>query len=77
MKITFGGEVKWAGLSQSGPVYYGGPPPESGVWKLSTEKIENYFDAALKDVSYGGSIETFLLGFEIGDLEGWGNFSHQ
>jgi hypothetical protein len=74
MKITCGGEVKWAGHSQSGPIYYGGPPPESGVWKLSTAKIEDYFDVALKDESYGDSIETFVLGFEIGALEGWGNF---
>ncbi len=74
MKITCGGEVKWAGASESGPIYYGGPHSESGVWKLSTAKIEDYFNVALKDESFGDSIETFVLGFEIGDLEGWGNF---
>lgn len=74
IKVTGGGEVKWAGASQSGPVYYGGPPPETGMWKLSIAKIEDYFDSALKNLSYGESIETFVLGFEIGDVTGWGDF---
>lgn len=74
IKVTCGGEVKWAGASQNGPIYYGGPPPETGIWKLSIAKIEDYFDAALKSFFFGDSIETFVLGFEIGDLEGWGNF---
>jgi hypothetical protein len=63
-----------AGASESRPVYYGGPPPETGIWKLSVVKIEDYFDEALKGLSYGDSIETFVVGFEIGDLEGWGDF---
>lgn len=74
IKVTCGGEVKWAGASESGPVYYGGPPPETGIWKLSVAKIEDYFNEALKELSYGDSIEKFVLGFEIGDLEGWGDF---
>lgn len=74
IKVTCGGEVKWAGASESGPVYYGGPPPETGVWKLSIAKIEDYLNAALSSFSSGDSIETFVLGFEIGDLEGWGDF---
>lgn len=74
IKITAGGEVNWAGQVQSGPVYYGGPPPESGQWKLSIPKIEDFFCAALGRVSYGDSIDIFVLGFEIGELEGWGNF---
>lgn len=74
IKVTCGGEVKWAGASESGPVYYGGPPPETGIWKLNIAKIEDYFNAALKSCSFGDSIETFVLGFEIGDLEGWGDY---
>lgn len=73
MKITSGCEVKWAGVPDNGPVYYGGPPPESGEWKLSTEKIEDYFESALKYLSFGESIDIFVLGFEIADLEGWGH----
>jgi hypothetical protein len=74
MKVTCGGEVNWAGAPENGPVYYGGAPPETGIWKLSMTKIEDYFDGALKGRTYGDSIETFVLGFEIGDLEGWGDF---
>ena len=74
MKITSGGEVKWAGMPDTGAVYYGGPPVEPGIWKLKMAKIENYFELALRERSYGDSIETFVLGFEIGNLERWGNF---
>jgi len=73
IKVTCGGEVKWAGVSESGPVYNGGPAPETGIWKLSIAKIEDYFDFALKSLSFGDSVETFVLGFEIGDLEDWGD----
>jgi len=74
LKITRGDEVKWAGgASRNDPIYYGGPPPETGVWKLSTEKIEDYFEAALQDLHFGDSIDIFVLGFEIADLEGWGD----
>lgn len=74
IKVTCGGEVKWAGAPHTGPVYYGGPPPETGSWKLSIEKIEDYFNSALKNVDCGDAIDTFVFGFEIGDLEGWGDF---
>lgn len=74
LKIACGGEVKWAGAVDSGLVYYGGPPQESGVWKLSTAKIEDYFDDGLKNLSYGDPIETFVLDFELADLEGWAGF---
>lgn len=67
-----GGEVKWSGSVDNGPVYYGGPPPETGEWKLSTVKITDYFNSALRNKSYGNSIDMFVLGFEIADLEGWG-----
>lgn len=74
IKITSGGEVNWAGGRYAGPTYYGGPPPESGCWKLDMVRLEDYFDNEIADASFGDSIETFVLGFEIGELEGWGNF---
>jgi len=74
MKITCGGEVKWAGVPDNGPAYYGGPPPDSGLWKLSTQKLEDYFDSVLKFLSFGDSIDIFVLGFEIAELEGWGDY---
>jgi hypothetical protein len=72
IKIRCGGEVKWAGHVDNRPVYYGGPPPETGEWKLCTGKIKDYFNATLTEKSYGESIDMFVLGFEIADLEGWG-----
>ena len=74
IKVTSGGEVKWAGIPSSGPIYYGGPPPETGAWKISTTRLEAHIDNALKELSFGESIDTFVLGFEIAEIEGWGNF---
>ena len=70
--IKRGGEVKWRGEPDNGPVYYGGPPPETGEWKLDINQLEAYLCKALQDRSYGESIDTFLLGFEIAELDGWG-----
>jgi hypothetical protein len=75
IKITSGEEVKWAGMRMSPATkYYGGPPPETGAWRISTTRLEDFFESALKNLSFGDSIETFVLSFEIGDIEGWGNF---
>jgi hypothetical protein len=74
IKVTAGEEVKWTGVTSQGPTYYGGPPPESGEWKLHIAALEDYFNDHLAGLSFGGTIETFVMGFEIGDLEGWGNF---
>jgi hypothetical protein len=74
IRITCGGEVKWVGIPENGPTYYGGPPPQAGSWKLDMVVLENFIESKLVDVTFGASIETFMLGFEIGDLEGWGNF---
>jgi hypothetical protein len=74
MKITSGDEVKFAGIPDVGPTYYGGPPPESGCWKLDVVRLEDYIDNEIADASFGESVETFVLGFEIAELEGWSNF---
>lgn len=74
IKTTSAGEVRWAGASSQGPTYYGGPPPESGTWKVDVVRLEDYFEKELSNFSFGESIETFVLGFEIGELEGWGNY---
>jgi len=72
IQIKSGAEVKWRGRPDNGPVYYGGPPPETGEWKLDLNQLEAYFCQALQDRTYGESIDTFLLGFEIAELDGWG-----
>jgi hypothetical protein len=74
IQIRSGGEVKWAGHAQDVTVFYGGPPPETGLWKLSIPRLEDYLCAALNGASYGASIDIFVLGFEIGELDGWGSF---
>lgn len=71
IQIKSGAEVKWRGQPDKGPVYYGGPPPETGEWKLDLRQLENYFCQALQGRTYGDSIDTFLLGFEIAELDGW------
>jgi hypothetical protein len=70
IQIKSGGEVKWRGIPQT--QYYGGPPPETGEWKLDIKQLEHYFCQALQARDYGGTPEAFILGFEIAELEGWG-----
>lgn len=74
IKITSGVEVKWAGLPDVGPTYYGGPPPESGSWKLDMTRLEEYIDNEIADASFGESIKTFVFGFELAELKEWGDF---
>jgi hypothetical protein len=73
IKITSGSEVNWAGIPDSGPTCYGGPPPQSGSWKLDLMGLQHFIQSELADAAFGESVETFFFGFEIGDLEGWGN----
>ncbi len=35
-------------------------------------RLQAYFEKELRESSFGESVETFVLGFEIADLEGWG-----
>jgi hypothetical protein len=74
IQTTSGVEVKWAGHIRSDPVYYDGSPPETGQWKLSMPKIADYFCDELRAFSFGQSLDTFVLGFEIATLEQWGKF---
>jgi hypothetical protein len=74
IQITTGGEVKWRGMPDTGPTFYGGPPPDSGEWKLDVKQLEAHFCKALTNKSYGESINTFILGLQIAELEGWGDY---
>jgi hypothetical protein len=71
--VTSGGEVAFAGERYSGPTYYGGPP-ESGLWHISMPKFEDYVAAELEPFAFGESIEAFDFGFEIGELNEWGEW---
>jgi len=72
IKVTSGGEVRFAGLRPS-TIYYGAPP-ETGVWKIDPARLEDYLNNRLHDQGFGKSVETFFFGFEIGDIKGWGEF---
>lgn len=72
IQVTAGGEVIFAGHSQKDrPVYYGAPP-ETGLWRVSIPKFEDFVAGELLSQSFGDSIEEFRFGFEIGELDEWG-----
>lgn len=68
--VTKGGEVAFAG-HPPGPIYYGAPQ-ESGLWRISIPKFDDYVASELKSFDFGESIEEFVFGFEIAELNGWG-----
>lgn len=71
---TSGGEVIFAGRSmRDRPIYYGAPP-ETGLWRVDVVKFEKFLADELAQLSFGASIEEFIFGFEIAELDGWGRF---
>lgn len=74
IQVTCGGEVIFAGHSQKDrPVYYGASP-ETGLWRVSIPKFEDFVAGKLLAMSFGDSIDEFRFGFEIGELEEWGTW---
>jgi hypothetical protein len=72
--VTSGDEVVFAGHSQNDrPVYYGAPP-ETGLWRVSVPKFESLVAREIASMSFGHSIEEFVFGFEIAELEEWGQW---
>lgn len=71
--VTCGSEVAFAGQQYSGPTYYG-DQSESGLWRISIPKFEDYVAAELKLFAFGESIEEFNFGFEIGEFDEWGGW---
>ena len=69
-----GGEVIFADRSKNDPPVYYGAPPETGLWRISIPKFEDFISTELKDVSFGCSIDEFVFGFEIAELEEWGRW---
>ena len=71
--LTVGSEVIIAGRSRKDrPVYYGAPP-ETGLWRVDIPKFEEYVAGELELLSFGNSVEEFVLGLEIAELEEWGH----
>lgn len=74
IQVTSGGEVTFAGQSQKDrPVYYGAAP-ETGLWRVSIPKFEDFIAGELANQSFGSSIDEFRFGFEIAELEEWGKW---
>jgi hypothetical protein len=72
--VTAGGEVTFAGQSQTEqPVYYGAPV-ETGLWRISIPRFEDHLTSALAQHAFGDSIEEFIFGLEIGELDEWGQW---
>lgn len=72
--VTSGSEVVFAGHSQiDQPVYYGAAP-ETGLWRVSVPKFESLVARELAPMSFGNSIEEFVFGLEIAELEEWGRW---
>jgi len=74
VKTTTGAEVIQAGPPHpSAPVYYGGPPPETGRWRVDIVAFEEYCARRLAQIDFGPSIETYVFGLEIAELDAWGD----
>jgi len=74
IEVTSGGEVIFARHSRKDyPVYYDAPL-ESGLWRVSIPRFEDFIARELSAQSFGSSVEEFRFGFEIGELEEWGDW---
>jgi hypothetical protein len=74
IKQTIGAEVIMDGPTRaSAPVYYGGPPPETGRWHIDLNAFEDLCAARLSKLDFGASIETFYFGLEMAELQQWGD----
>lgn len=72
--VSSGGEVTFAGHSQRDrPVYYGAPP-ETGLWRISIPKFQDFVAQELRDQSFGSSVHEYVFGLEIAELEEWGQW---
>lgn len=71
---TSGGEVIFEGHSKTDlPIYYGATQ-ETGLWRICIPKFEDFLVSELANLSFGSSIEEFVFGLEIAELEEWGHW---
>lgn len=70
--VTAGSEVSFAGHSPADrPAYYGAKP-ETGLWRVSIPKFEDFIKGELASLSFGTSIEEYVFGLEMAELDQWG-----
>ena len=73
VRVTTGGEVTFGGqIPGYRPIYYGGPPPDSGTWRVDLNWIGDFLSERFAQENFGDSVEVFMVGFELADLKGWG-----
>jgi hypothetical protein len=72
IQVTSGGEVNFAEHSQKGRTLYYGAAPETGLWRVSISRLEDFIATELAAANFGSSVEEFRFGFEIAELEEWG-----
>lgn len=72
--VKKGGEVRFAGEDPAKRTVYYGAPPETGMWYISLVKLEDYVYSKIKNSTFGQSVEDFIFGFDLAELEEWGNF---
>ena len=70
--VTSGEEVIFTGYSRIDmPAYHGGLP-ETGLWRINITKFESFIASILEPLSFGSSINEFVFGLEIAELDEWG-----
>lgn len=74
IQVTSGGEVVFAGHSQKDRTVYYGAPPETGIWRVSIPRFEDFVATELASQTFGSSVDEFRFGFEIAELDEWGNY---
>lgn len=74
VQMTIGSEVVVAGHSREGQLSYHGAPLESGIWQIDIAKFEDYMVSHLASQSFGSSVDEFIFGLEIAELEEWGRW---
>jgi hypothetical protein len=73
IKLTTGEEVRLGyQTAPSEPVYYGGPPPDTGIWQVNLNWLHDSLVNQFAPLEFGESVTTFVIGFELADIGGWG-----
>jgi hypothetical protein len=75
-KLSTGIEVIHLKFENKRPDYLYAHKPslkdEKGRWRIDLVKFDEFLSEALKDQSFGDSIDRFMFGFEMADFDSWG-----
>lgn len=68
--VSAGFEVRWPSVVVQATGHIADSSASNG-WLIDMNRFEAFVDAGLREQSFGESIETFFLGFEIADVGAW------